>query len=782
MHMPRSAFAFVACAAAVPAAAQTWSPAPAPLRTRWAADVSPANAWPQYPRPTLVRERWQNLNGLWDYAIAEGDAAPDWNGQSRGRILVPFPIESSLSGVGGRLTAEQTLHYRRVFECPVEWRSGRILLHFGAVDWECAVAVNGRTVGTHRGGYDPFSFDITEALRDGANELTVTVKDPTNRGGQPRGKQWDTSHAIWYTPTSGIWQTVWLEPVGPAHLTSARVEHDGIGRDEQGRALVRNPRLVLGTTAGKGIGARLTIDAPAPDLADRIALREDDKRPDELALPILLSPQRLWSPDSPTLYSARVELLDEEARVLDSARISFGLRDIAVTPDASGVHRLFLNGEALFHFGPLDQGYWPDGLYTPPTEEAMRFDIEAVKRMGGNMLRKHVKVESERFYHLCDALGVMVWQDMPSPFFKSPHFDENFPALSDPWRANFERELRALIDTRRHHPSIVVWVPFNEGWGQNDLEWAGRVVDQTKSWDPSRPVNCASGWTDTGNGDLLDIHVYPGPATSPPSPPRAVVLGEYGGLGLPLEGHTWADKANWGYVSYTNKEDLTAAYLAQLAAIPLLIGEGLSAAVYTQTTDVEIEVNGWLTYDRAVWKIDPEQAAPAARRLYEPPPRVLTILPRAGRPGANEGPPWRYTFEAPGQGWESPGYDDSAWSAGFGGFGSEGTPGAIIATEWTSPEIYLRRTIDLGGPPVNPVFTIHHDEDAEVYVNGILAATLKGYTTGYTHAPILAPAAAELRKGGTITLAVRCRQTRGGQYIDVGIADVVRDQDAASVQ
>jgi len=435
------------------------------------------------------------------------------------------------------------------------------------------------------------------------------------------------------------------------------------------------------------------------------------------------------------------------------------MREIKVAPDERGVPRLILNGAPLFQFGPLDQGFWPDGLYTPPTDEAMKFDIEAVKRMGGNMLRKHVKVEPDRFYTWCDRLGVLVWQDMPSPFFPKE-------AGGVDWKAVYLHELEAMIDTHRNHPSIVMWVPFNEGWGQHDTE---SVVAKVRQWDPTRPVNNASGWTDAHVGDVLDVHVYPGPGMPGASAPRAAVLGEFGGLGLPVEGHTWVEKNNWGYVSYKDRAELTGAYAGLVAHLPPLIAQGLCAAVYTQTTDVEIECNGWLTYDRAVWKVDPERVAPATRRLYGPPPELRVVLPTA----AQGRQIWRYSTDRPPEGWEKPGFDDSAWKSGAAGFGTEGTPGAVIGTVWNTPDIWIRRTFDLIDTALHePQLILHHDEDAEVYLNGVLAAKVSGYTTSYIYEPLNGAAGAALRNG-TNTIAVHCRQTRGGQFIDAGLADLV---------
>ncbi|MBX3402688.1 MAG: hypothetical protein KF699_04660 [Phycisphaeraceae bacterium] len=744
-------------AAAEPPAEAAWRPVPGKLLTRWAKDVDPANPWPEYPRPLLQRERWMNLNGLWEYAITPKDAPMPALGD--GMILVPYPVESALSGVGRALKPDQALHYRRAFTLPEDWKGDRIWLHFGAVDWKCTVTVNDHKVGEHTGGYDPFNFNITDALKAGAeNELVVTVTDPTDTGGQPRGKQWLSPHGIWYTPTSGIWQTVWLEPV----TMEMGIHNLAVNADR------RSGNVTI--DIGAGWRSRGMFSATALVLADGKEVARGQTG-GTAQIKLRVPNPRAWSPSDPFLYELVVTATDMGQT--DTVKSSFAFRDIDISRDQNGVNRIRLNGAPTFQFGPLDQGFWPDGLYTPPTEEAMIFDILAAKKMGANMLRKHVKVESQRFYHACDKLGILVWQDIPSPFFwdgksDNPHGN---PPLTDEWKKNFEREMRAIIRAFDQHPSIVMWVPWNEGWGQDDLAWSKSMVDLCKRIDPSRLINNASGWTDMGNGDVNDIHAYPGPATPTPQLPRdanrAMVLGEFGGLGLPIEGHTWLDSNNWGYKSYTDKESLTAAYIDLINQLPIHIARGLAAAVYTQTTDVEIEVNGWLTYDREVWKIDPERAAAAANALYGPVPRIETVVPDAQTAPQS----WRYTFEKPADGWEQPGFDAAAWKEGRAGFGTRGTPGAMVGTEWGTSAIWLRRTIRLDAHPINPAWSIHHDEDCEVYINGVLALRRTGYTTGYISLP-LGNDAAELLRIGENTIAVHCRQTRGGQYIDVGIVDV----------
>ncbi len=750
----------------------TWKPVPGHIMSRWAKDVDPKAPWPQYPRPTMVREKWQNLNGLWDYTLTDTkpnsnpNAAPAWQGQ----ILVPYPIESALSGVGKMVGANQTLLYHRTFSVPTDWKGQNVLLHFGAVDWHATVVVNGKPIGEHKGGYDPFSFDITAALKEGENQITVKVQDPTDAGGQPRGKQWSEPHSIWYTPTSGIWQSVWVEPVNErryhAIVTTGNPDTGVVSINYQAE--------------NRGSRNFVTNDHPTNLIevldGDTVIAKVESSDKDGLTSLVIVNP-KAWTPATPVLYSLRLTK-SHHGKTLDMVRSYFAFRDIKLGKDASGINRLMLNGKPTFMFGPLDQGFWPDGLYTPPTEAAMQFDIDAAKQMGCNMLRKHVKVESERFYYLCDKLGLMVWQDIPSPFFnnaKGKPGDENHlqPAQSEEWKNNFTTEAGRIIDANRSHPSIVMWVPWNEGWGQNDLAWSKGIVDKVQEWDPSRLVDCASGWTDTGNGSVIDIHAYPAPATAPLQKDRAVVLGEFGGLGLLLEGHTWTTKNNWGYVSFKSNDEVTDAYVALLRQIPPLIADGLCAAVYTQTTDVEIECNGWLTYDREVWKIDPAKAAAAAKHLYEPPPVTKVVISRAGQPGGAGD--WHYTTAPPSQDgtrWFMPGFDDSSWKVGKAGFGTAGTPGAIIATEWKTDDLFIRRTFTLQSVPASPALSIHHDEDAEVYINGVLATSLKGYSSSYQMMP-LDDKARTLLKVGANTIAIHCHQTQGGQYIDCGLIELM---------
>jgi hypothetical protein len=725
-----------------------WKPAKGPLMTRWARDVKPESVLPEYPRPQLKRTAWLNLNGLWQLAFAkEKDPVPTGKTLPR-RILVPFPVESALSGV---MKHAQRLWYRRTFTIPKAWTGKRVLLHFGAVDWEATVHVNGKKLGTHRGGYDPFSFDITDALKkDSPQELIVGVYDPTDGGTQPRGKQVRKPGGIYYTPTTGIWQTVWLEPV-----PEARVEGLKLIPDVRASALRVTVRAA--NTTGRHT-LRLTARAGKEVIAT-VSGRDGET----LTLPI--DSPKLWSPSSPFLYDLDVELR-AGGKVVDKVESYFGMRSIALgKAKGKGPTPILLNGKPLFQCGPLDQGFWPDGLYTAPTDAALKYDVEITKKFGYNMTRKHVKVEPARWYYWCDKLGLLVWQDMPSGD-KSVNPGKPDLVRTKASAKQYERELKAMIDGFHNHPCIVMWVVFNEGWGQFDT---ARITAWTKKHDPTRLVNCASGWNDRKVGDVHDIHVYPGPGAPPAEPKRAGVLGEFGGLGLGVDGHTWAKKT-WGYRGASSKADLTRKYERLLQGVWKLHKEkGLSAAVYTQLTDVETEANGLLTYDRAVIKVDLERIAAVNKGDVSRVPEIKVVVPTSKEKGLT----WRYTLAKPAEGWFKSDFDDKDWKEGLGGFGTKGTPGAVVRTEWKTDDIWVRRTFEL--PKVSTKglsLLMHHDEDAEVYLNGVLAVRVGGFTTDYEEFAI-SPAARKALKPGKNVIAIHCKQTTGGQYIDAGLIALV---------
>jgi hypothetical protein len=680
----------------------------------------------------MVRKDWVNLNGLWDYAISpvDADTPTKWDGE----ILVPFAVESALSGVKKPVRPDQRLWYLRTFESPAE-DGERLLLHFGAVDWKCTVWVNGKRVGEHTGGHVPFTFDITDALnKDGkSNELVVGVTDPTDTGTQPRGKQVLKPHGIFYTAVTGIWQTVWLEPVPATHIESLKIVPD-----------VDRKRLLVTVLSKGGKGVKLNAQKDGESAGEA-----SGRAGEVIALPV--SNPELWTPEKPNLYELKVELLDGD-KVVDSVDSYFGMRKIEIKKDEQGVNRLWLNNKVVFQYGPLDQGWWPDGLLTAPTDAALKYDIEMTKRLGFNMARKHVKVEPSRWYCWCDKLGLLVWQDMPSGDVEK----------TDESKTLFRAEWKEVIDALRNHTSIVMWIPFNEGWGQHDTE---EMAKWTKDYDPSRPVNEASGWHDKGSGDVADMHNYPGPGMREPEENRVSVLGEFGGLGMPVRGHTWQDEKNWGYVSYENKNELTDAYVDLLTSMRPLIGRGLAAAVYTQTTDVEIEVNGLMTYDRTLIKMDEPRIVAAAKKLYLPPPNVRVILPTS----EEQPKTWRYTTKKPAGDWEKPGFDDRSWKTGSGGFGAGKVRDAAVRTKWKTPDIWLRQTFEVRDLKDGELLlSCLNDDEAEVYINGTLVKSVKRPVKSYQTIQ-LKEGAGQLLRPGRNTIAVHCHQAAGPQYIDVGL-------------
>lgn len=566
-----------------------YAPAGDRIMTDWASQVSPDNALPEYPRPMMVRPDWQNLNGLWQYAITpKGEKAPK---NYDGDILVPFCIESALSGVQKEVGADNALWYSKSFSVPSKWKNGRVLLHFGAVDWMTDVWVNGVKVGSHTGGYAPFTFDITQALQSKDNEIVMRVWDPTDVSYIPRGKQVRKPSGIWYTSVTGIWQTVWLESVPEDYIQS----------------VVSTPDLEKATV-------KVDVDFTNPtnnDLYQVDVLYEGkvvatgksiNGQPVEVNMP---EDFHLWTPDHPFLYDLNVKVL-RKGKQIDAVQSYFAMRSFGTQRDDNGIVRLTLNGKPIFQFGPLDQGWWPDGLYTAPTDEALAYDVQKTKDFGFNMIRKHVKVEPARWYYHCDRLGMIVWQDMPSgdrgPGWNTTEYfkgSESVRSLES--EENYMKEWTEIITALKSQPCIGVWVPFNESWGQfKTME----IVEMTKKLDPTRLVNPASGGNFYLTGDILDLHHYPDPKMVLYDPTRATVLGEYGGIGRKVEGHTWVKDQGWGYVEFDTEEKVTDTYVEYANTLYKMISQGFSAAVYTQTTDVEVELNGLMTYDRKVIKLD----------------------------------------------------------------------------------------------------------------------------------------------------------------------------------
>ncbi|GAB3492986.1 glycoside hydrolase family 2 TIM barrel-domain containing protein [Spirosoma knui] len=588
----------------------SWQPVQGKIMSPWADKVDPANVLPDYPRPQLVRGNWLNMNGLWDYALLPKAASDNAPATFNGKILVPYAVESALSGVGKTVGKDSILWYKRTVAIPAKFKGQNVLLHFGAVDWQCDVYVNGQKAGSHQGGYDPFSFDITTLLKKGAQQdVTVRVWDPTSDGPQPRGKQLKRPQSIWYTPVTGIWQTVWLEAVPKTYIASTKQTPD----------IDKKTVTVKPTVSNLQATDRVRITAFAD--GQKVAEQEVNSGQDAV---LTLNEPKLWSPESPFLYDLNVAVV-RNGKVVDEAKSYFAMRKISVAPDNNGVLRMLLNNRFVFQYGPLDQGWWPDGLYTAPTDEALRFDIEKTKAMGFNMIRKHVKVEPARWYNYCDKLGMLVWQDMPSgdmgneweqrPGIIGKATERNRTPESE---QTYRTEWKAIMDANHNFPSIVMWVPFNEAWGQFKTE---EITKWTMEYDPSRLVNSASGGNFYPVGHILDLHNYPAPAMPDPAyfgQKQVIVLGEFGGLGLPLEGHTWQSKNNWGYQTFKSAEEMTTRYMTFMDRFEDLIKRGLSAAVYTQTTDVEVETNGLMTYDRKVVKMPEAQLKQAHSKLYNP--------------------------------------------------------------------------------------------------------------------------------------------------------------------
>ena len=590
--------------------AQTaWKPVSGKIITPWAEKVNPAAPLPEYPRPQMIRSAWTNLNGLWQYAIVPATQKENVPATFDGNILVPFAVESALSGVGKTVGKDSVLWYKRIITLSDAYKNKNVLLHFGAVDWQADVFVNGKQVGTHKGGYDPFSFDITSFLKKGKElEIVIRVWDPSDDGPQPRGKQIKNPHGIWYTPVTGIWQTVWTEAVAKTYISSFKQTPD---IDKQSLS------VDVGT---ENLQAGDEIKVTAWDGAKQVA--EQTIAGSNIPAVLSISDAKLWSPSSPFLYDLRISVV-RKGKPVDEVKGYFAMRKISMAPDKNGVQRMMLNNQFMFQYGPLDQGWWPDGLYTAPTDEALKFDIEKTKEMGFNMIRKHVKVEPARWYRYCDELGMVVWQDMPSgdlgnrwdsrPGIIGRATDQNRTPESE---EIYKTEWNEIIQDLYNFPCIVVWTPFNEAWGQFKTK---EIVEWTMKKDPSRLVNTASGGNFEEVGHIIDLHNYPEPAMPRADlfgAKRVVVLGEFGGLGLPVENHTWQDKNNWGYQVFKNKDELFKRYAEMIDRFPALIEQGLSAAVYTQTTDVEVETNGLMTYDRKEMKMPVEQLKSIHSKLY----------------------------------------------------------------------------------------------------------------------------------------------------------------------
>ena len=565
-----------------------WTPSGNKIKTKWGKNLDPKKVWNEYPRPQLERKDWLNLNGFWFYSITDINSPKPQ--KFDGKILVPFCVESSLSGVMKSLNEKQILWYFKDFEIPNEWKDKNIIIHFNAVDWKCELFINDIKVGEHFGGYSEFNFDITKYLKEGINKITLKVLDPSDKGYQPIGKQCLDPQVIWYTSVSGIWQTVWIEPVNDLYIKNIEINNDYDNKEIKINCKVNeNEKFPL----------EISLIYKEKEIIILKGYSNENiifKIPEQNFYP--------WCPNEPNLYRIKANLFDKTNKLKDSILSYTTIRKIEQRKDENGYYRIYLNNKPIFNMGTLDQGYWPDGLYTPPSEEAMIYDINKLKDLGFNTIRKHVKVEPYRYYYYCDIIGMLIWQDMPSGDRQENKWEHHYlnagedAKRSEESKNNYYKEWAEIINNLKFFQCIIVWIPFNEAWGQFDTE---KVVDFTKNKDPSRLINAASGGNHRICGNFLDLHNYPQPSQYLKVDNLINILGEFGGLGLDLKGHTWKEN-NWGYETFKTKEEITQKYEEY---INLIINsfKGFSAAIYTQTTDVEIEINGLITYDRAEIKV-----------------------------------------------------------------------------------------------------------------------------------------------------------------------------------
>ena len=743
--------------------AQDWQMKQARIMTPWAEKVDPNNALPEYPRPQLVRSQWLNLNGMWDFTKVE---KMEYNPRQTfdKRILVPFAPESALSGIMDTNHNEnkgKIFLYNREFSVPAKMKAKDIILHFGAVDWKSEVYVNGIKVGDHKGGFDPFSFNITHALKDkGTQNIQVFVQDYQEYGGGLHGKQKINEKIIWYTPVTGIWQTVWLEPVAKTYVSSLKlvpnIDLKEINVEVVAEGATSATKANIKVKDGKNVVATLNN----VEVGKNVAINIKD--------------MKLWSPDSPFLYDLEVELTNN-GKATDKVESYFGMRKISIG-ELNGRPALMLNNEYSFHYGPLDQGFWPDGIYTAPTDEALKFDLEMTKKFGMNMSRKHIKVEPARWYYHCDKMGLLVWQDIPNP-----GFGENDKIIGEgdlKLRDNFHDEMTRIMKSLENHPSIVMWVVYNEGWGQPDEATTTKGVDLARKLDPNRLISGASGWFDYEIGDIKDTHWYPEPNILPnPVNKRVSVCGEYGGITLKVDNHRWQGGSIMQYTQVYSPEEFTERFIKYTKAIQNLQANGLNAAVYTQITDVEDEENGLMTYDRKVVKVNDEQIARIRKEIEKNYTHTAKMFVENAQ--TNKSSIWKYkTTDTPltNKDWTKVDFADKDWKYGKAGFGNGGLQGAPEHTKWTSKYIYLRRTISFGSLTPSELdrlrLQVFHDEDAEIYINGVLAASLPKYNNRYDFVEISAEAKKAIRPNGQNLVAVSCENKEGNQFIDLGFAIV----------
>ena len=786
-------FSFFIIHSSFSSAVAGWKPVPCPgsgstLMTEWGEKVTPENAWREYPRPQMERAEWTNLNGLWEYAITSNatyTSVSPWDKfepcrevVQKGEILVPFAIETPLSGVGRLLEPSEFLWYRRTIDVKKE-AGRRILLNFGAVDFRCQVFIGHQEVTDvpHEGGLVPFSVDITDFVENGANELVVLVWDPTNRSLGACGKQVFNPRGCSYTRMSGIWQTVWMESVPATHIAGYKVVAD----IDKGEVTIK----VKVEGEGEGRCAVTLYDA------DRNQVGELRRSPSPTSFTFRIPNARLWSPEDPYLYRFTATCGEDEVKGY------FGMRKFEKRRDANGTWRFYLNNEPYFILGPLDQGWWPDGFLTPPSEAAMEFDIATLKKLGCNMMRKHMKDEPARYYYLCDKLGIAIVQDMAAG-----GGDRNL-------RYGFyRREFKEMVDYLCNFPSIVMWCPFNEDWGCQPGEFlTHNTLDWIRRYDPTRLVNGPSGWNDYEGGDFrladgkvvrgaskhkpmpqceaadsVDMHFYRGPGMHPLNDRRVSFLGEFGGLGHAVKGHQWNEAKSWGYGGTgdtATREGVEKIYLSLMDSLAGLAYAGLGGSVYTQTTDVELEINGYLTYDRKVLKFDAAKLRAAHEKVLKMAKLGAThrhvrreIFPKYdAKPDA-----WAYlTDDAAPEGWQRADFDDSAWKrspGGFGGHGIEVHPAAKVKTPWTTKTLRVRKVFDLtpGGDVVSAVVEMFHDEDVTIYLNGRQVFAVGGFNTNYGMFSLDGDAVRAALRPGRNVFAAEVKQTTGGQYFDCSLA------------
>ena len=735
--------------------ANAWQMKQGPLMTQWASQIDTNAPLPEYPRPQMVRTNWLNLNGIWQFqAGATNDPVPT-NQTLSGEILVPYPMESAISGV---MQYYQFSWYRRNFTVPAGWSGKRIILHLDAVNWQSQVYINGQSLGIHKGGYDPVSYDVTPYLiGSGPQELIVRVYNPVDGGGQPRGKQTLYQGGIMYTSSSGIWQPAWLEPVD-----SSGVQNLAIIPDVDNSRL----RLTVNTYATSGV----TVSATVWDGGTVVATTNGNPQT-ELDIPI--SNPKLWSPNSPFLYDLKITVIHNGV-TNDSVTSYFGMRKIS-TSIVGGVPKILLNNQVIFGMGPLDQGFWPDGIYTAPTDAALAYDIQEEKALGFNTVRKHIKVERQRWYYWADKLGIMVWQDMPSC---NSYTGNPTPPAVDPQQ--FIAELTGMVTNHWNSPAIILWVVFNESQGQQNTSGGvgqsttASLVQLVNTLDPSRLVNQASGGSYYGVGDILDNHNYPDPG-NPTSATQAVVDGEFGGISWHVPGHLWNPaQAGNGYIPATSTDNIATLYdfyISEAVNFKSSANGGLNAAIYTEITDVENECNGLLTYDRLL-KTDLNKILISNQKAITGTLYLTDVLPTSQTVGRT----WNYNTNAitASTNWYATAFNDSAWSSGQAGFGTVGTPGAVVRTTWNTSDIWIRQQFNPGNLSASDlsslVFNCYHDEDCEIYLNGVLAGSAPGYASAYVLLTMNAAGRNALIPNATNVIAVHCHQTGGGQNIDVGIA------------